>query len=264
MAAVGIPAVATVAFLGGWAWVGLVAAVAAGAAAELGRLAAATGMRPLAGWGVAGAGIWVVVGARAPSLLGGVALAVALGALLGALRLGPEARPLGRVAATMLQTIYPGAAVAAVWLRQLGGDTAAGMACLFLPLALTWACDTAAWFVGRRWGRRRLAPRISPGKTVEGVGAGLVAAVAAALLYEAMVLRPVGLALPWPVALTIGGVVGLLAPLGDLAESLLKREAGVKDSGRLLPGHGGLLDRVDSLLFVLPVTYLALRWAIGG
>ena len=263
VATVGIPTVATVAFLGGWAWVATVALVAVGAAVELERLAAAAGARPLPVWGVLGVGAWVVVGAVTPAALGGTALVVALGALVLALRRGPEHGPLQATGLALLQTIYPGALVAAVWLRQLGPTPVAGAAWVFLPLATTWACDTAAWFVGRRWGRRRFAPQVSPGKTVEGVVAGIIGAVAGAVLYEALVLTPLGLRAPWGLVVGLGLAIGGLAPLGDLAESLLKRQAGVKDSGRLLPGHGGLLDRVDSLLFVLPVAYLLLRWGIG-
>ena len=132
-----------------------------------------------------------------------------------------------------------------------------------LPLALTWGTDIAAYFVGRAFGKRKLMPSVSPGKTVAGAIGGLVAAVLIALAWERLVLRPVaqlGMR-PWNTIL-FGAVVSVAAQVGDLAESLLKREAGVKDSSHLIPGHGGVLDRFDSLLFVLPVAYLLLGWML--
>jgi phosphatidate cytidylyltransferase len=130
---------------------------------------------------------------------------------------------------------------------------------LGLVFALTFACDTAAYFVGRFLGHRPLFPRVSPKKTVEGTAAGFVGAVLAAFLLAPLV----GLGPGW--ALVLGLLGGAGAVLGDLAESLLKRAAGVKDSGWVFPGHGGFLDRLDSLLFVVVVVYLvgALARGIG-
>ncbi|MEW6723705.1 MAG: phosphatidate cytidylyltransferase [Bacillota bacterium] len=125
---------------------------------------------------------------------------------------------------------------------------------LFLVLAVTWGADTAAYFIGLRFGRHRLAPTISPGKSVEGAAAGVVGAMLSALLVARLfTLSP-------PVALAAGAAAGVVGPLGDLAESALKRWAGVKDSSRLIPGHGGVLDRLDSLLFVAPTVYYILLW----
>lgn len=123
-------------------------------------------------------------------------------------------------------------------------------------LALVWAYDTGAFFAGRFWGRRKLAPALSPGKTWEGVVGGLLLSVGVAF-GGLWALWP-----EWPPATRLGHALGLgvlvggAAQLGDLFESLLKRAAGVKDSGRLFPGHGGLLDRLDGLLFALPVYVL--------
>jgi phosphatidate cytidylyltransferase len=116
--------------------------------------------------------------------------------------------------------------------------------------------DAGALFAGRRFGRRPLAPDISPGKTVEGVVGGGVAGIAVAWLG----LGIIGLA-PWDSgsAIALGLVVAVMAPLGDLCESMIKRDLGVKDMGNVLPGHGGLLDRFDSLLFVLPAAYYLCR-----
>ena len=118
--------------------------------------------------------------------------------------------------------------------------------------------DTAAYAVGKVLGKRLLAPRVSPGKTWEGTAGGLLGGVGAALGLT--------LILELPVALWQAGVFGLLlgvaAVLGDLAESALKRAAGAKDSGALVPGHGGILDRMDSLLATITVTYLWVGWAL--
>ena len=136
----------------------------------------------------------------------------------------------------------------------------AGAALVFFPLALTWLNDTGAYFAGRVWGRRKLIPAVSPGKTVVGAIAGLLVSVVGGAAYAAGIFDA-WLHVPFPVvAGALGGaVVSVVAQVGDLAESLLKREAGVKDSGGLLPGHGGLLDRCDALFFTVPVAYWFIR-----
>ena len=120
-------------------------------------------------------------------------------------------------------------------------------------LVLSWVCDSAAYFVGRAIGRTRLAPSVSPNKSVEGALAGLVGAALAGPLLGLTVGLPAGLMAGY--GLAIGGAT----IVGDLIESLLKRQTGVKDSGVLIPGHGGLLDRMDSLLLCAPVAFLYLR-----
>jgi phosphatidate cytidylyltransferase len=125
---------------------------------------------------------------------------------------------------------------------------------LLFALSLNWIGDIAAMYVGRSMGRHKLSPRISPGKSWEGAIASVVASVVYAAIYVPRLLP--NIALPEGLAIaTIGNVAG---QIGDLAESALKRGAGVKDSGTLLPGHGGWLDRVDSTLFAMPVVYLLL------
>jgi phosphatidate cytidylyltransferase len=122
---------------------------------------------------------------------------------------------------------------------------------LFFTLALSWVGDTAAYYVGRAWGRHKLAPIVSPGKSWEGAIASVLASVVFGLAYLSFFF-PV---LPWW-KITLVGLLGNVAgQLGDLAESAIKRGAGLKDSGNLLPGHGGILDRVDSNLFALPVVF---------
>lgn len=121
-----------------------------------------------------------------------------------------------------------------------------------------WVCDSAAYFAGRAFGRHKLFPRVSPNKTWEGAAAGFAAAVLAFVLCQRMLLPYLSLR----DAVVCGAVVGVLGQIGDLSESLLKRDAGVKDSSSLIPGHGGVLDRFDSLLFVAPVLFFYLDFIV--
>ena len=123
---------------------------------------------------------------------------------------------------------------------------------LFFALALTWIGDTAAYYAGRAFGRHKLAPVISPGKTWEGAIASVAASVAFGLLYLGYLMAR----LPWWEVAALAVMGNIAGQFGDLAESAIKRGAGVKDSGNLLPGHGGILDRMDSSLFALPAVYL--------
>jgi len=127
---------------------------------------------------------------------------------------------------------------------------------VFFALFTTFASDTAAFFVGRALGRHKLAPRISPGKTWEGTIAGVLGAIIVSLLFTLLI--PISY---WQ-AILLGILVSIFGQLGDLVESLLKRNMGVKDSGRLIPGHGGFLDRIDSVVFVGVVVYYYVIWAI--
>lgn len=127
------------------------------------------------------------------------------------------------------------------------GQELFGAAVIWLVLASIWASDTCAYFVGRVLGKRKIVPTISPNKTLEGFIGGFIGCVLAGWIGS------ICLGLPFNFGVGIGTVVGILAPLGDLFESKLKRMAEIKDSGTLLPGHGGVLDRFDSLLFSLPL-----------
>jgi phosphatidate cytidylyltransferase len=124
---------------------------------------------------------------------------------------------------------------------------------VLLVLLLVWIADTAAYFVGRAWGKRKLAPGISPGKTWEGALGGAVGALVYAIILGTFIEG-----LLWVPYLLAAALLAVLSIVGDLFESAAKRQAAVKDSGTLLPGHGGILDRIDSATAALPVA--ALLW----
>jgi phosphatidate cytidylyltransferase len=263
-AALFLPLVLAAVWLGPWTYAGLLAAIALAGGWELAGLLEGLGWRaprflpPLALGAFAGAlflGPVAVINAltalfwlasilwlfspRVPSerKLGpwGWVLHVA-----GALLLGLFLACLGRLAGGP----WPGA-------PRTGGDTHR----VFYALIVVWACDTGAYACGSLFGRRRMWPAVSPQKTWEGAAGGAVAAVAAA----ALLARPLLGGLSVAVAGSFGLAAAAAAQIGDLFESRLKRKAGVKDSGKLLPGHGGVLDRFDSLLFTMPLAYLYFR-----
>lgn len=142
-------------------------------------------------------------------------------------------------------------------LVQLHGRGPSGPVAVLLLLVLVWAADTGAYFAGRRLGRHKLAPKVSPGKTLEGVWGGLLAATIGALLGSVQLGISVAGLIPF--LMLCLATVGV-SVLGDLFESMVKRQRGVKDSGSLLPGHGGILDRIDSLTAAAPLFALGMAW----
>jgi phosphatidate cytidylyltransferase len=192
--------------------------------------------------------IWRHGGHQAPEWTG-LALAFAILALLSLaiFRPGPPEGAPRAAGVVVLAWLYCGLLASTV----VGLRLRFGFGWVILVFVVTWANDTFAYFAGRLFGRHKLLERVSPKKTWEGFAGGALGSVAGALVVRALLLGPVPL---WAaLAVAAGGAV--LGPLGDLAESMLKRAAGVKDSGRLIPGHGGLLDRIDALLFVAPWVY---------
>ncbi len=149
-------------------------------------------------------------------------------------------------AGTMMGTLYVGLLNYFYLVRNLPD----GWIWLIFTLAGTWACDTTAYFVGKAFGKRRLAPELSPKKTLEGAIGGLAGSVMAGFIF-AMIYS----FLPLSKMLLLGLLIGAAAEVGDLLESAFKRQAGVKDSSKLIPGHGGILDRFDSALFSAPLVY---------
>ncbi len=264
-AAILVPVVVAI-FLLGRPWIdAFLVGLGALAAREAFALLGAAGYRGFARYGVVLAAV-LVAGGSAPTDPFVPAGLAALGALLagaGAFTLAQPRDGLGTWIATVFGAGYVGllgfasrllvmapAVPAGAALEGLGG----GRGWLLLLVATVWSYDSCAYAFGRAFGRRRFLQHISPSKTY----AGLLGGLAGAVLVAALVLAELGRS---PLeGLPVGLLVGLAAQGGDLAESMLKRAAGAKDSGRLIPGHGGLLDRIDSFLFAAPVLagYLAL------
>jgi phosphatidate cytidylyltransferase len=277
VAGVGVPAIIGLLYLGGWPIALVMAGLAAMGAWEVYRLAEGSGIAPLYGIGATSAAALVLLAAWSPTFAGfapsalGLVGALTIVALVAAMRTrGPDRKPLEVVAITVFGSLYAGLSLAFVPLLHAmptlnswvdaNGAAWGGVAVLGLPLAATWIGDAVALFAGRAWGHGGLAPAISPKKSWVGVWAGLAGAAAAGVLWWAaagalLPRQPVESPL---VAAAIGALLSVGAVVGDLAESLLKRGAGVKDSGTVFPGHGGVLDRLDALTFTLPMAYVVL------
>jgi phosphatidate cytidylyltransferase len=230
-------------------WAFLLAAALVGVVAyyEFDGIAKAHGLART-GWpGMAFGAVWLAAPDRmslAILLLGSSTL------MLLALRAKDLSRALTSSACGVLGIVYIfGAWRCAVGLREINPHW------LVIALLVSWAGDTAAYYVGRQWGREKLAPRISPGKTREGAIASLVAGMLGAAVYAWFLIPEAPV---WAVLAT-GALANAAGQLGDLAESAFKRGAGLKDSGTLLPGHGGWLDRIDSCLFSIPAVYAVFR-----
>jgi phosphatidate cytidylyltransferase len=146
------------------------------------------------------------------------------------------------------------------WLNLRGLED--GRNWVYLAMLTTFANDTSAYFIGRARGKHKLTPMISPAKTWEGAIGGLVSAILAAIVIAVVLTLISPFTFKYWQVILLGFLVGLFAQLGDLVESLLKRNMGVKESGNLLPGHGGILDRFDSLIFVGAVVYYYVIWVV--
>lgn len=181
-----------------------------------------------------------------------------LGLLVWALvRRGPDAKPLEAVAVTTFGVLYAGALptfLLAIRHGVFGERSWAGTWLVFFPMVVIWVCDSAAMSGGRAIGGAKLAPTISPGKTRSGSLVGVIGGLIVAPIFALVVFPRVGISAGLLPLLVIAALISVLGQLGDLAESLFKREVGVKDSSTIIPGHGGVLDRFDSLYFALPLT----------
>lgn len=254
-------------YLGGPFLATLLSVIAALSAWEFCRMARASGAQPFDSAAIiASAAVPLVVyGVRlrllAPTL---THVVVAILAVVAAtiFRRGVNGRPLFAAASTVLCVVYVSLIAYVFDLRfndyvvsALGGTVLA-----MFPILLTWATDVGAFVFGRAIGSHKLMPSVSPGKTIEGAAGGLLLAVVIGWLYVRFLLHPLAqLALTSLATVVFAATISIVAQVGDLAESLLKRVAGIKDSSTIIPGHGGVLDRFDSLLFVLPVAALLLH-----
>ncbi len=278
-AVVAAPIVLVILIVGGAPLAALLAVASAIGAWEFFRLARNAGNQPLDDIGIGLAGLTpLAVHARYLGLYAvqpvDVLVIVLIVCVLTLWMRGSQGQPMASLGVTVFGVLYTGCTLSVAYMLRyheyaLGGrqvtvggmqlSLSAGGALVALPVILTWITDIGAYAFGRLFGRRKLMPTVSPGKTVAGAVGGVAASILATYLYVHGVLRPVAQLGLTPLGILIVGVViSAAGQIGDLFESMLKREAGVKDSSQLIPGHGGVLDRLDSLLFVLPVAYVLL------
>jgi phosphatidate cytidylyltransferase len=230
------------------------------ALSEFYGLAVKSGARPFAILGYAAAvGIIACFVFQWPQWIAAVIAALSIVALAaGVLRPEEMVAALVSVSATVFGVVYVALAAGfLIGVRMLPDTFTAqptphlASKLLTMFFAMVMMTDTGAYYAGRSIGRHKLAPRVSPGKTIEGSIGGFIAAIATGPLSRLIFFPEI----PVIHAAALGAVIGVVGQVGDLAESLLKRGASVKDSGRIMPGHGGMLDRVDSILFCAPVLY---------
>ena len=261
-AAVGVPVVLLAVFGGVPGVVGIALAAALAAGYELGNLSRQSGVSRVIATAiplllVAATSVFALSSPAGDPVQAGVIVAsavLAAAAVLFALTAIPRGTSLSRVG--LLAAVYFGVLLAHAPALARFED---GREWVLIAVLGTFAADTGAYAVGSLIGRHKIAPRISPAKSLEGLAGGMLSSAGAVAALVAIV--DPGMAV-WAGAL-LGLAMGIAATGGDLVESWLKRRADVKDSGRLIPGHGGILDRIDSLAPNLAVVYLAALWAVG-
>jgi len=274
---IGIPIVLGLLYSGNWVLGVPLSVLAAMGTQEVYRLAAHTGVDAFRLTGATGAAALVLAGtwqgtfaAFAPWALIVVGTVMLISLMLAVMNRGATGGPLGAVSVTMAGCLYCGFSLSFVPLTLMfpaaegwGETTGApwlGVAVIALPLAITWIGDAVAFFAGSKWGEHKLAPSISPNKTWLGSWSGLGATTLVGILWY-FVTSPYLVGMPinsFLMAGLLGAVLGVSAQVGDLAISVFKREAGVKDTGTIFPGHGGILDRIDSIAFTVPISYAAM------
>ncbi len=253
---VGAPLVVLIMYAGGIPFAVLVLAIALIAQYELYRLMEQGGLQPQRVAGLV-LGVLVVLHPLVPWFL-----ALTLAGFLVLIAASPfhtgDKQPLHNLSATVFGVIYPSGFLAFLLsLRTARGVFVDDIEAFYLTLTtilLVWAADTFAYFVGRSFGKHKLAPSVSPKKTWEGSVGGALGALLVAVVLKLTLLGFVD----WIHILVIALICGIVSQLGDLAESKMKRSVGAKDSGAILPGHGGLLDRFDAMILASPLVYLYL------
>lgn len=246
-----IPAAIAIFYIGGWLFAAVMVVIAALMVHEWEQMTGA-GITPIFGYQIIGFLLIAV-----PTVLGKVAVAAVIAVLmLAAILLQCRRWERDPLWASLGFVYVALPLVAILWLRQV---EAMGLALILWLMVMVWATDIGAFIVGKTVGGPRLAPRISPRKTWSGLLGGMVFSA----LFGTAVGVTLGLQLAALALMLIGAAVAAWAQLGDLAESAVKRHFGVKDSGSIIPGHGGVLDRVDGLVFAAPLIALgvALFWA---
>ncbi len=269
---VGIPVAVVIIFYPG----GLPLTVATAIVASLGGFEFYNGVRRSGARPVAWAGLFAIVlfviaarVSKGESVLPAIAalftLLLILSFIVELLRFNRA--PLANIGTTAMGAIYIGWMIShIVMLRGIDGRNITlwsysekpGAWLVMFAFLCTWACDTGAFVIGRLYGKTKLAPKLSPNKTLEGLVAGLVCSVLVGALFGLVI------DLPPQHALALGAIIGLMTQLGDFSESAIKRELRIKDFGNVLPGHGGILDRFDSILFTCPATYYYTVFLLRG
>jgi len=248
-AVVGLPLLIAIIWFGEPWFTILIAAMSGLASWEFYRMAGGLRVQPITYFGIA----WVLLLIVSPHCPYPTTLPFLITSAIGIsliwlLFRSPRDQAFTNWAWTMAGILYIGWMLSYwVQLRSLEG----GRELVFLAMFTTFVSDTSAFFVGRTWGKHALAPAISSGKTWEGAIGGLLSSIVASLIISVIFTLPFNY---WQIAL-VGFIISIFAQLGDLVESLLKRNAGVKDAGKLIPGHGGILDRIDSLIFTGVIVY---------
>ncbi len=262
-AVLGIPLTVLLVVLGkNWLLVGVCGAIVVGLL-EFYAMAERIGYRPVREAGV-GAGLLFALSAAQSVLVVWVEpilAALLVYTMLRQLRGGVPDRGLANAGVTLLGALYVGYLFSYVLrLRVLSVGPEGGPSPLpaLLVISVVWAADSVAYFVGLGAGRHKLLPRVSPNKSLEGAVAGILGGIAAGVVFGGIARFPLSM------AGTVGALCAIASVCGDLWESAIKREVGVKDSGWVLPGHGGMLDRFDGLLFAAVTGYTVMRWWPGG
>ena len=264
VAVIAIPAVVGIIWLGGWVLAATLALLGVLGAREVYDFGRRQGIEPLdrTGW-LAAAGIPLLAYWAKGSEIHWAEPALYVGALwlmftlvVAMARRGPTGRPLTSVSITMFGALYAAGLLTFLIAIRHGSEAAVRPSAYVLltlfPLVITWICDTAAMAVGSGVGGPKLAPVLSPKKTHAGAVGGTLGGIIAALALGKFVLNRYGWNFSTGQLFLFGLVIAVVGQIGDVAESLFKREAGLKDSSTLIPGHGGVLDRLDSLYFVIP------------
>jgi phosphatidate cytidylyltransferase len=248
-AVVGLPLLIVIIWFGEPWFTILIAAMSALASWEFYRMAGGLKVQPITYFGIA----WVLLLILSPHCpypptLPFLITSAIVVSLIWLLFRRPRDQAFTNWAWTMAGILYIGWMLR-YWVQLRGLE--AGRELVFLAMFITFANDTSAFFIGRTWGKHALAPAISSGKTWEGAIGGLLSSIVTSLIISVIFTLPFSY---WQIAL-VGFIIGVFAQLGDLTESLLKRNTGVKDAGKLIPGHGGILDRLDSLIFTGVIVY---------
>ncbi len=256
---IALPILIFLVYRGGMAFALLVSAAGVVALWEYNRIVLDPALKAVSGiilgWGyLMSAGIvWAAHWVGPALILSLVALNLLAAALISMFHFESDPAVLRVVARQVQGVIYIPVLLSFLILIRAGES---GMTWIFILLAIVFAGDTSAYYVGSYWGKHKLSPAISPGKTIEGSIGGLAANLVVGAIGKALFLP----GLPWATSILFFLTVGAAGQMGDLFESEMKRFSGIKDSSGLLPGHGGILDRIDALLFASPVAYVFIRF----